>query len=190
MYAILRSRKRFETLREFTLESAQDEIDRLNQQRKEANAASATRSRARSSSLDSLRSPTSAARESQSLGEIPEEHDAAFAIGDDDESDDNDETAALRSPQQRNRGSRRTSNESSRAASISSATEDVPIQLRGLSEKARGKMPVGAPSFSRQNSMSSLHSLNSPVIGYSGGGFIPSAEWVRNHIVPISYVTY
>lgn len=165
IYAIIRSKKRFENLRSFTLESAQEELERM-----KAEAAVNDRlSHSRSGSQE-LRSPTSA--RSPNLSNVPEEH-SAFTIGDDEESDP--EEASASQPSQ----NRATSPlPGSSAPSVSSAADDVPTQLRGMSEKARGKQPVGAPSFSRQNSMTSLHSLT-PVITNSGA-FEPSAEWVES----------
>ncbi len=70
------------------------------------------------------------------------------------------------------------STHNSRTASISSSTEEpLPTQLRGMSEKARGKMPAGQPSFSRQNSTTSLNNhaatISSPI-----SGFDPTALWI------------
>lgn len=69
-----------------------------------------------------------------SLSDVPEDGD--FAIGEDeDEDEDTDEgrpTPAESPP----------SGQPSRANSVSSnVDETVPLQLRGMSEKARGKMP-------------------------------------------------
>lgn len=162
IYAIIRSKKRFESLRSFTLESAQEELDR-----QKAEAAAERPTHSRSGSAD-LRSPTSA--RSPSLSNVPEEH-SAFTIGDDE---DSDEEASASQPLQ-NRATSPLSG--SRAVSISGA-DDLPTQLRGMSEKARGKQPVGAPSFSRQNSITSLQSLT-PIISNTGT-FEPSAEWIES----------
>jgi hypothetical protein len=48
-------------------------------------------------------------------------------------------------------------------------------------------MPVGAPSFSRTNSISSLHSLTPTVTNGGGFNFQPSAEWVCTSIFLQSY---
>lgn len=171
IYAIIKSRKRFEALRTFTLESGQEEIERLIQQRKETadgtDAASNSPRIPRNSSLDGVRSPQNA--RTPSLSNVPEEG-GTFTIGEDDDSDDEEHreqsTPSQSSPSVHN----------SRNPSIASSVDDaVPLQLRGMSEKARGKMPAGQPSFSRQNSMSSLNSHNM-VSGVSG--FVPSAPWV------------
>jgi hypothetical protein len=177
VYAILRSKKRFHSLREFTLESGQEEIERLSQQRKEQQEAASVRGAHRTNSMESVRSPTS--HRAPSLSDVPEEH-GAFAIGDDDDDSENEPTP--NSPQARLSRAPTRSVNSSRAGSVSSvADETVPLQLRGMSEKARGKMPVGAPSFSRTNSISSLHSLTPTVTnGGSFGNFQPTAEWVRH----------
>jgi len=168
VYAVIRSQKRFENLRNFTLESAQEELER---QKTEAAAADQP-PHSRNSSGD-LRSPLSA--RSPSLSNVPEEQ-SAFTIGDDDDSD-GDEASASQPLQ------RRTTSPSSTAASSSSAAappDTLPTQLRGMSEKARGKQRAGAPSFSRQNSVSSLASLTPAASGAAPGlAFQPSAEWVE-----------
>ena len=167
VYAIIRSKKRFENLRNFTLESAQEELER-----QKAEAAVADRPPHSRNSSGDLRSPVSA--RSPSLSNVPEE-DPAFTIGDDEDSDADEPSASQ--PLQR-----RATSPFSGAASASSAADDLPTQLRGMSEKARGKQPVGAPSFSRQNSGSSLPTLT-PVVtataAANGLAFQPSAEWVE-----------
>ncbi|KAJ4377616.1 hypothetical protein N0V83_000443 [Neocucurbitaria cava] len=165
VYAIVRSRKRFQALRDFTLESGQEELERQNQLRKEGGE-----ELQRAASIDSLRSPT--VSRTPTLGNVPEE-DSAFAIGDDDESEAEEARTpeAPRSPVQ-------SPSSASRSASIaSSVDESVPLQLRGMSEKARGKMPVGQPAFSRQNSMTSLHSVAGPALA-SNEFFTPSVPWL------------
>ena len=174
MYAIVRSQKKFQALRDFTLESGQEELERQNQQRKEGSD-----DLSRTASIDSLRSPTVA--RTPTLGNVPEE-DSAFAIGDDDDDDDDDDdgdsdTEGARLSEARRSPIQSPSN-ASRSASIASSVDDsVPLQLRGMSEKARGKMPVGQPAFSRQNSMTSLHSLAGPVLA-TNDFFAPSVPWV------------
>ncbi|KAF2090706.1 high-temperature-induced dauer-formation protein [Saccharata proteae CBS 121410] len=177
IYAVIRSKKRFQALREFTLESAQDEIERQNQTRKERSSSSSfeaasARRDSRQNSIDSLRSPVSS--RTPTLSNVPEEH-SAFSIGDDDDSEDDD---ASRSHSQEPRTSEQSVN-NSRTASISSTDATVPLQLRGMSEKARGKMPVGQPTFSRQNSTSSLSSLATPII-VSNGTFAPTTSWIES----------
>ena len=165
VYAIVRSRKRFQALRDFTLESGQEEIERQNHLRKEGSG-----ELQRANSLDSLRSPSTS--RTPTLGHVPEEN-SAFAIGDDDDSDAEDSrpTDPLHSPTLDPSGI-------SRSASVaSSVDETVPQQLRGMSEKARGKMPVGQPAFSRQNSVTSLHSIAGPALG-ANEFFTPTAPWV------------
>lgn len=94
-------------------------------------------SESRRGSVDSIRSPSSSHPRVSALSDVPEE-DGAFAIGDDDEDDDDDEHQAT-PPES-------TATEPSQASSVSSGMEGgiddaVPTQLRGMSEKARGKMP-------------------------------------------------
>lgn len=181
IYAIVRSRRRFQALREFTLESGQEELERQNQLRKEN-----SNDLQRTGSIDSLRSPT--VSRTPTLGNVPEEN-SAFAIGDDDDSDA-EEPQTEDSPQ----SPVQSQPSASRAASIaSSIDESVPTQVRGMSEKARGKMPVGKPTFSRQNSMSSISGLATPALA-TNEFFIPSTQWVRRilpilHFVPLTYTT-
>ncbi|KAF2021293.1 hypothetical protein BU24DRAFT_339610 [Aaosphaeria arxii CBS 175.79] len=167
-YAILRSRKRFQALRDFTLESGQEEIERQSQQKKEQGGDAP-----RADSIDSLRSPTIS--RTPTLSNVPEEN-SAFAIGDDDDSDaETDDNGAHqpRSPLQSPSGA-------SRSASIASSVDDtVPLQLRGMSEKARGKRPIGQPAFSRQNSTTSLNSVTTPTLGASEF-FTPSTAWIES----------
>ncbi|KAL5113391.1 hypothetical protein ACEQ8H_008735 [Pleosporales sp. CAS-2024a] len=167
VYAIVRSRKRFQALRDFTLESGQEEIERQNQMRKEG-----TCELQRPNSIDSIRSPT--VSRTPTLGNVPEEN-SAFAIGDDEDSegDEAPSTEPLQSPLHSPSGA-------SRSASIaSSVDESVPLQLRGMSEKARGKMPVGQPAFSRQNSITSLSSLPTPALA-TNEFFTPSTSWLES----------
>ena len=172
---IFRHRRRFEALRSFTLESGQKEIERMKQRKKEAGDASESPSSpgrtSRNSSVDSIRSPYSA--RVPSLSDVPEE-DGTFAIGDDDDSD-NENQEMLPTPSQ---SSHSAHNSPSRNTSISSSVDEpLPTQLRGMSEKARGKMPAGQPSFSRQNSTTSLSShaatLTSPSLSFD-----PTANWI------------
>lgn len=124
----------------------------------------------RRSSVESLRSPTVAQPKTPTLSDVPEE-DATFAIGDDEDESDQDErpTPAQSSP----------SENPSRASSVASVEDAVPTQVRGMSEKARGKMPAGVPSFSRQNSTTSLASYSAA--GQSlPGSFEPSAQWIES----------
>ncbi|KAL6706186.1 hypothetical protein ACN47E_005921 [Coniothyrium glycines] len=166
IYAIVRSRRKFQALRDFTLESGQEELERQTQARKEGGE-----ELMRANSLDSLRSPT--VSRAPTLSEVPEE-DTAFAIGDDDDSDA-EETNASETP----RSPMQSPPRASRSASVaSSVDESVPLQLRGMSEKARGKMPVGQPAFSRQNSMASLHSSAGPALA-TNEFFTPSGYWLE-----------
>ncbi|KAK4156450.1 high-temperature-induced dauer-formation protein-domain-containing protein [Chaetomidium leptoderma] len=169
IFAILRNRKRFEALRSLTLESGREEIERRNRRRKDSAAShdplepNSTRS-----SVESIRSPTAPLSRAPTLGDVPEE-DSAFAIGD-DEDDSDDEARPTPAP------SSPSENWSAASSVASAADDDVPRQLQGMSEKARGKMPAGAGNFSRQNSTTSL---GSPVAGQSQPGFFePSAHWI------------
>lgn len=153
-------------MRAFTLESGQQEIERQNQRRKaDGGSSDGLTSPRLSQSVDDLRA-SSGVR--SPLSHIPEEG-GPFAIGGDDS---DEEAEAQDTPSQSS-----PSVQNSRTPSISSTADDsVPLQLRGMSEKARGKMPAGA-TFSRQNSTTSLSSYTGPITSASAG-FTPTAGWV------------
>lgn len=168
VFAILKNKKRIEALRTFTLESGQEEVERRNRRRKESGGhidpldPGSVRS-----SVDSIRSPTGTHTRHPALEEVPE--DGAFAIGDDeDDSDDDHRPTPAQS----------TSSEAqSQTSSTANIEETLPTQLRGMSEKARGKMPAGVRTFSRQNSSTSLGAYS--ISGQSqNGAFEPTAQWI------------
>ena len=173
--AVFKSRKRFEALRSFTLESGQEEIERQKQRQKDiadgSLPANSPTHNSRNGSMDSVRTPASA--RSPALSNVPEEG-GAFAIGDDDDdSDDDEDHEMLPTPSHSS-----PSGHDSRTPSIaSSADEPLPSQIRGMSEKARGKMPAGQTSFSRQNSTTSLGNYQPSALPPTVG-FQPSAQWV------------
>ncbi len=172
--AIIKCQKRFEALRSFTLESGQEEIELLKQPKKDAensseNAHSPAR-RSRNSSMESVRSPH--VSRTPTLSNVPEEG-GAFAIGDDEDSEDENQEI-LPTPSQSS-----PSNHNSRTPSVSSSIDEpLPTQLRGMSEKARGKMPAGQSSFSRQNSTTSLTTHPATIMS-PNPGFDPTAHWGR-----------
>ena len=176
VHGVFKYRNRFEALRSFTLESGREEIERQQQRRKEAAAAashptSPTRP-SQNTPADNLRSPQSG--RSPSLGNVPE--DSTFSIGDDEDSDAENQSSAPATPSHSSH-----STHTSRNPSISSIDEPLPTQLRGMSEKARGKMPASVPSFSRQNSTSSLsshHAMTTNNISSPSVGFDPTAAWI------------
>jgi hypothetical protein len=174
VFAVLKSKKRFEGLREFTLEAGQQEIERLAQQRKNQQDASTLRL-ARTNSVDGARNAPNGQTHASILQEVPE--DSAFTIGDDEDDEDGQEPPTPVTPQSPSSPPPHSSRHGSRQASVSSsADETVPLQLRGMSEKARGKMPMGAPLLSRTNSMTSLHSLTPTTT--NNGSFLPTPDWV------------
>lgn len=124
-------------MRSFTLESGREEIERRNRRRKESAPDPLDLAESRRNSVESLRSPVAGqpARVS-ALSDVPEE---TFAIGDDEDEEEEDDNDHRRPsyPTAPTPGSI-----ASRASSVSShVDETVPMQLRGMSEKARGKMP-------------------------------------------------
>jgi hypothetical protein len=161
VYSILKSRKKVEALRIFTLEGGQQELETIARQQKEGTSVP-------SASL------TSPARTSEEEFGPPSRsstvQDETFTIGDSDDSDNEGQATPSQSS---------TSVHNSRAPSVASSTagDEVPIQLRGMSEKARGKLPVGAQSFARQNSSASL---SSPSAFSSRGGFVPTTDWLES----------
>ncbi len=175
VYAILRSRNGFLALGNFTLESAQEEIQRQEQRRKDEAGRESTDSLSRRGSNDTTTSNGRdglGPRRSVSASHHAAPDESAFAIG--ENSDEEDESQVAATPQ---------SDTMSRATSIASShdlenVEAVPTQLRGMSEKARGKMPAGPSSFSRQNSINSISGLGGSGGGNGGYGFQPSAEWL------------
>lgn len=175
IFAILKNKKRIEALRTFTLESGQEEVERRNRRRKESGGhIDPFEPGSVRSSIDSVRSPTSAHARQSALEEVPE--NGAFAIGDDedDEDEDSDEDDHQPTPAQS------TSSEAQSQHSSPSNTmeeEVLPTQLRGMSEKARGKMPASIRTFSRQNSSTSLGAYS--LSGQSqSGAFEPTAHWI------------
>jgi hypothetical protein len=167
LLAIVKSRKRIEALRGFTLESGQEEIERrtrLKKDRSDSIDSSSVRS-----SFDSTRSPPTASTKSATVDE--EAEDGTFAIGDsdDDDSDDDPQPTPAQST---------TSENQSQASSAGNLDDSMPTQLRGMSEKARGKMPAGSRSFSRQNSTTSLGGQSSSARTHSGGSFEPTPHWI------------
>ncbi|KEY80707.1 hypothetical protein BA78_3636 [Aspergillus fumigatus] len=168
VYAILKYRKRFEAVRAFTLESGQQEIERQNERRK---AKAAFRDSSSSPTLSQAEEDPHVSSGARSpLTRIPEEN-SPFAIGGDESDDQHDgqDTPSQSSPSAQN----------SRRPSISSAIdESVPLQLRGMSEKARGKMPAGQPSFSRQNSITSQSSISA--MFSTSSGFTPTVAWLES----------
>lgn len=170
-------------MRDFTVEGAMAELDRQTQERKDRGVAdvvpSGVRSPARGGSLDSVRSPVSA--RSPHLGNVPEH--AAFAIGDDEDEDDADDTRRMSS----------STTFSAPLSATSSVVDDaVPMQSRSMSEKARGKQPVGQGSFSRSTSRNtsttSLPALITANTNTSTNSFQtqfrPTSEWVSALYIP------
>jgi hypothetical protein len=164
----LKYKQRFEAVRAFTLESGQQEIERQNEKRKASSSPDAPVSPTLSQSEEDLHTPSGAR---SPLTRIPEEN-SPFAIGGDDS---DDEREGEHTPSQT------PSAQTSRRASMSSTIdENGSQQVRGMSEKARGKKPAGKPSFSRQNSMTSQTSI-SALFSASASGFTPTVHWVSSY---------
>lgn len=174
---LVRSRNRFQALRDFSVEGAITELDRMAQEMKDRNVSVGTtpigsdvRAPVRQDSMESSRSPPGP--QSPRLEDLPE--NGAFAIGEDE--DENESHSSIPRPQN--------------TESIS-GDDTVPLQSRSMSDKARGKQPVGQTTFSRSTSRNtstaSLPSLfattqasiNTPSTS-SQLPFKPSVEWVRS----------
>lgn len=172
--AILKYKTRFEALRSFTLESGQEEIRRINERRKDevSEQANSPTHASPNTFIESPRSPQSI--RTPALSNVPEEGDA-FAIGDDEDSENEEDRELMPTPSQSS-----LSAHNSRTPSISSSTdEQLPTQLRGMSEKARGKLPAGQPSFSRQGSMTSLCNHPATIVSATPS-FNPTPQWVSH----------
>lgn len=168
VYAVLKYKERFEAVRAFTLESGQQEIERQKEKQKAGDTSGdIITSPTLSHSEEDLHAPSGAR---SPLTRIPEEN-SAFAIGEDD-SDDEGGHEGQNTPSQSS-----PSAQTSRRPSIASTADESISQVRGMSEKARGKMPAGRPSFSRQNSMTSQTSM-SALFTTSSTGFMPTVAWV------------
>lgn len=177
VYAILKYRHRFEAVREFTLESGQQEIERQNEKKKAASASDVAGSPTLSHPEDDLHTPSGAR---SPLDRIPEEN-SPFAIGDDDSDDERDVDAA-QTPSQSS-----PSAQTSRRPSVASTIdENGASMIRGMSEKARGKKPAGHPPFSRQNSMTSQTSMTA-FFAPSASGFTPTVPWVGLYSNPLCF---
>jgi hypothetical protein len=160
IYSVLRARKRVEALRLFTLEGGQQELENIDRERKDHSLST--------NPLSPIPSHSSS-RTTTGPAQAPVVQEDTFTIG--DSSDSETEEAQNGTPSQSTNSVR-----NSRTPSIASE-DQVPIQLRGLSEKARGKLPAGAPTFSRQNSMTSP---SSPTTTTSRTGFRATAEWLES----------
>lgn len=170
--AIVRNKKRIEALRSFTLESGQEEMERRHRMRKESGApADSLDPGSLRSSTESMRSPPTAPVRTPTLEGVPE--DGAFAIGDDEDDSDDEDDGCRPTPARST-----TSDAQSRESSVPPGEDGVPVQLRGMSEKARGKMPANARPFSRQNSTTSLGAY-SMTAQSQVGTFEPSSQWIE-----------
>ncbi|CAK7265363.1 hypothetical protein SEPCBS57363_001544 [Sporothrix epigloea] len=167
VFAIVKSRRRFEALRNLTLDGCREETERRMQRCKDTG----------DDPVNSMSSPTTAhvhgphrhARNSLALSDVADE---TFAIGDDEDEDSDEDYEPRPTPSQTS-----ISDNPSRASSVVSVEDAVPTQVRGMSEKARGKMPAGAGpfNFSRHNSTTSLgsssaHGLDGHDDLVTGGG--------------------
>jgi len=171
IYAVVRSQKRFHALRDFIEEGGQSELDNIAAARKQAEEETRIRSPLMRQSMESMRSPT---RRPPSLRDVPEEG-GNFSIGEDDSDDEGTETRSTPAPSISSRNHSRAPS----IASIAETVEDaVPLQLRGMSEKARGKLPAGQDTFSRHSSSASLSSLAITTTQSYPGMFEPDFDWM------------
>ena len=166
LFAIFRFRKRFQNLRELTLDSKHAELYKS------------------SISIDKPHDLeiSRGSHEQQVKAMSTTEYNApsknhTFAIGDDE--DDHDEAcsendAAQVGAVEPDYNIFKENSNCRRDSGSSSAQEAVPVQLRGMSEKARGKMPVGHRPYSMESvSISSSTQKESSV-----EQFCATDEWV------------
>lgn len=164
--AVFRNKRRIEALRSFTLDSGREEIERRKQRRKDSGGqidpfdSSSVRS-----SVDSAHHPPATQARAQGVQETVD--DTAFAVGDDESDEDLQATPPKSTP----------SENPSRSSSVAPPEDAVPIQVRGMSEKARGKMPAGTGSFSRTNSTTSL-GVDSASSQSPNASFEPTSQWI------------
>ena len=136
---VLKSRSRFEALRDFTVDGALQELDRLNMERKDTGVKSPDRY----GSFDTSRPTGYASRVAP--GENP--NDSAFAIGDDEDDDEN----TPRMSEYTNDTETPTS-------------ESQTAQSRGLSERAKGKQKTINVDTSTATSPSSSRNPLDPLV--------------------------
>ena len=171
---MIRAQTRFLALRDFTVEGGQAELERQAQKRKELmEHPEMAPNRSRENSLDGQRSP--GGNRVSSLSNVPEDT-GAFAIGDDESDEDEAKPTPAASSIQSASGSRNAS---------MSADDAVPFQMRGMSEKARGKLPAGQSSFSRVSSNASMNNFMSSAITPQGN-FEPNMAWVCSDLTELS----
>ncbi|KAF8253145.1 hypothetical protein K440DRAFT_643140 [Wilcoxina mikolae CBS 423.85] len=173
VYAVLRQHKRFEALRNFTLEQGQEEVDRENRLRKD-----------RGEGIEGSPKVSFSMSEMQRPRRVPETpttptSPGAFEIGDDSDEEDDESNSAKKS-EETPASPITPSTTTSRPESASESAENaVPLQLRGMSEKARGKLPEGA--FQRQGSTTSLAGhVSGAATPTVGSGFVPTHAWIES----------
>lgn len=174
VYAVLRSSKRFEALRNFTLESGQEDTDRQGRLKKGLGEAGPPKT-----SMDNGMTFTASPHSRSPVTVEEPMSPGAFAIGDDDDESEEDISGNLSKDTNKsealNKGAPQSTASSAPSSTRQSVEQEVmPHQIRGMSEKARGKMPM------RQDSIASITSLStytnrtqSPL-----GGFAPTTDWV------------
>lgn len=157
---IIKGRRRFEALRDFTVDGALAELDRLAMERKDAGESAGVRTpSSRGGSLEYSRGNSISSR---GLGDVPE--DSAFALDDDEDEGVEDGDADVDDGENPELYSVYSKSSLTHTAEVGvDASDSLPIQAqaRNLSEKARGKRPIGAGDrdFST-NSRASLSSRN------------------------------
>lgn len=160
IYAVFRSQKKFQLLRDMTLD-----INQIEAYISSANTTMGNKKPSQPEETSSVANSHSSLSASDST-----KRDLSFAIGDDE---DDEESPGLEQESSDNA-------EYSRSGSISSSLDEaVPIQLRGMSEKARGKLPAGHNTFSRQSTNLTLSDKKLK----SDSQFTASNKWVSLQLV-------
>ncbi|KAF7846484.1 hypothetical protein BT93_L4252 [Corymbia citriodora subsp. variegata] len=155
VYVACRYRRQIDTLRKFSIDGAQQLLDEEARRRKEGLDIDG-HDMSRPTQTNISDSPSSRRTSTQSQPHSID--DGTFALADSDESD-NEESAPPIMTQSMSAGS--------------SSADAVPSQVRGMSEKARGKRPVGVPAFARQGSTLSM----TQTISHSTS-FQPTSDWL------------
>ena len=184
IYNVLRSRKRVEALRKFTLDGGQHELERAAKRRKEGFLGSG----------DTPTSPTfqSARSPDTSYSHTMDDH-SAFAIGDSEDSEGDDEDGAPNQPTPSH------SSHASRTPSLTPSVDDSDAshtrspQSGGLSARARGKQPATLNS-SRSNTADNNNNEDdkdpASLARGPNGAFTPTAAWLETWLPDLPLHTF
>ncbi|KAJ8122551.1 hypothetical protein ONZ43_g1283 [Nemania bipapillata] len=133
VFLILKNRKRFDALRNFTLDEGREELEqRMLSRKQNRQSLDLFDTSSRRSSVESLHNPTATTAKVLSLDDMSE--DTTFAIGDDE--DDSEEEDEGPTP-----GQSSSSGNPSRASSAADVEDAVPAQLSSVTVKRLALIP-------------------------------------------------